>query len=78
MDQTSAIIGCFTVALVILVEILRHKLDHAIAGHRFAKVVVEACYRELTTLGIVECGVFTVHKVNPDFSLELEAKVSFP
>lgn len=65
-------IACLVVTLVLLVEIARHRLDHAIHGKPFAEEVVESCYRELTILGIVEFGIFLLFKFDPDFSLDVE------
>ena len=104
VDQTSAVIAVLTVALVIVVETLRHQLDRSVSGRPFASNVVEVrslsralitfftlpaipshpsqqhqttqhCYRELTTLGIVEFGVFIAHKVATNFDLDVEEKV---
>ncbi|GMH79263.1 hypothetical protein TrLO_g14979 [Triparma laevis f. longispina] len=84
VDQTSAIIGVLTVTLVIFVETLRHQLDRSVQGHAFATNVVEHCYRELTTLGIVEFGIFIIHKTAPwadgrdgSFKLSLEVEEKF-
>jgi len=84
VDQTSAIIGVLNVALVIFVETLRHQLDRSVQGHAFATNVVEHCYRELTTLGIVEFSIFIIHKTAPwadgrdgSFKLSIEVEEKF-
>ena len=41
-------------------------------GKALASEVLESCYRELTTLGVVEFLVFLVHEIYPSFPLDVE------
>lgn len=71
-DYTSSMIACLTVTLILLVEVGRHALDHYVYGKPLSEEIVESCYRELTTLGVVEFMVFLVHEIYPEFPLDVE------
>ena len=61
MDYTVLAVVIFTLALILIIEVLRHKLDVWASGNPFFKTVLELMYRELTTLGMVECVIYLLH-----------------
>ncbi|GMI45119.1 hypothetical protein TrCOL_g10301 [Triparma columacea] len=71
-DYSSSMIASLTVTLILVVELLRHELDKYVHGKALASEVLESCYRELTTLGVVEFLVFLVHEIYPSFPLDVE------
>ena len=73
-DYTVALVAMVVVALILIVDCLREKLDHAVQHRPLSHQVVERCYRELTTLGVVEFLIFLVHEIDPDFPIDLEMK----
>jgi len=50
-----------TLALLLIVELLIHRLNHTVQNKEFYNEVVNTLYRELATLGIVEFGIFVAH-----------------
>ncbi len=46
VDYTVVGVIVITLGLILVIEVLRHKLDEATSGHSFSKVVVELMYRE--------------------------------
>lgn len=58
MDYTVFNTGVITLALLFLVEVTRHHIDHKTANHKYVKRVLEILYEELSTLGIVEGIIF--------------------
>ena len=72
LDYTVLAVVIFTLALILIIEVLRHKLDVWASGNPFFKTVLELMYRELTTLGMVECVIYLLHKYWADFDLAYE------
>ena len=72
LDYTVLAVVILTLALILVIEVLRHKLDEWASGNPFFKTVLELMYRELTTLGMVECVIYLLHKYWADFKLEYE------
>lgn len=72
LDYTVLAVVIFTLALILVIEVLRHKLDIWASGNPFFKTVLELMYRELTTLGMVECVIYLLHKYWADFNLAYE------
>jgi len=61
IDYTILSMAIQTLAVLMVVEILRHKVDHAAEhGRPFFGIVLNVVYRELSTLGIVEAVVFVI------------------
>ena len=54
IDYSVLSVGVMTLGLIMVVELGRHKLDHAAHHKPFLKAVLEGVYEELATLGIVE------------------------
>jgi len=80
LDYTVLSVVMWTLALISLVEILRHQLDKKAHNRPFFRVVLEGVYRELSTLGIVEFCIFIAHQYAKNFNVEIEqvfAKVHF-
>lgn len=50
-------VAVLTLGLILIVEEVRHRLDHAAIGKPFVLSVLDGVYRELATLGVVELGV---------------------
>ncbi len=73
IDYTIFAMVVVTMAFLFLVGVIRHQLDHAARGHDFYEKVLEACYHELSTLGIVEASVFILHEYYDGFILTTEA-----
>ena len=46
VDYTVVGVIVITLGLILVIEVLRQKLDEATSGHSFSKVVVELMYRE--------------------------------
>jgi len=65
-----------TLALVLLIEGLRRKLDALAHGHQFFQTVLELIYREVTTLGIVEFCLYLVHKYSDAYGSQTEGEIS--
>lgn len=63
-----------TLALVLLIEGLRRKLDALAHGHQFFQTVLELIYREVTTLGIVEFCLYLVHKYSDAYGSRTEGE----
>ena len=72
LDYTILSTVIFTLALILVIEVCRHKLDEWASGNPFFKTVMELMYRELSTLGIVECVIYLLHKYWEDFNLDYE------
>ncbi len=72
LDYTVLAVVILTLALILIIEVLRHKLDVWASGNPFFKTVLELMYRELTTLGMVECVIYLLHKYWADFDLAYE------
>lgn len=54
IDYSVLSVAVMTLGLIMVVELGRHKLDHAAHHKPFLKAVLEGVYEELATLGIVE------------------------
>lgn len=54
IDYSVLSVAVMTLGLIMMVELARHKLDHAAHHKPFLKAVLEGVYEELATLGIVE------------------------
>lgn len=50
--------GVITLYLILVVELVRHAIDHAAKGRPFFNAVLMMVYSELATLGIVEFALF--------------------
>lgn len=73
MDYTVFKVGVLTLGLLLIVELARHKLDHCAQKRPFFKTVLDTFTSELATLGIVEFGIFVLHKYWKDMNLVQEA-----
>jgi hypothetical protein len=67
IDYTVLSIAVQTLLLILFVEIVKHKLDHAAEGKTFFRAVVHSVYEELSTLGVVELFVYLVLKYYKDY-----------
>jgi len=61
IDYTVFAMAVVTMGLLLIVAIIRHKIDHMARGKEYFENVLEAVYHELSTLGIVEATVFVIH-----------------
>ena len=50
-------VAVLTLGLILIVEEVRHRLDHAAIGKPFFASVLDGVYRELATLGVVELAI---------------------
>ena len=48
VDYSVLSVGVMTLGLILVVEVLRHRLDHAAVGRPFFKAVLEGVYSERT------------------------------
>ena len=48
VDYSVLSVGVMTLGLILVVEVLRHKIDHAATGRPFFKAVLEGVYSERT------------------------------
>ena len=55
LDYSVVSVGVLTLGLILLVEIVRHHIDHAAHGRPFFKTVLENVYSECTFLPVVYC-----------------------
>ena len=62
LDYSVLSVGILTLGLILLVEVIRHQIDHSAHGRPFFQAVLENIYSELATLGIVELFVFILIK----------------
>ncbi|KAL7555715.1 hypothetical protein ACA910_009880 [Epithemia clementina (nom. ined.)] len=62
MDYSALSVAVMTLGLILVVEVLRHRLDHWALGRPYCMAVLENIYAELTTLGIVEFFVFLLQR----------------
>lgn len=67
IDYTVLSIAVQTLLLILFVEIVKHKLDHAAEGRPFFGTVLHSVYSELSTLGIVELFVYVVLKYYKEY-----------
>ncbi|CAJ1963582.1 unnamed protein product [Cylindrotheca closterium] len=67
IDYTVLSIAVQTLALILFVEIVKHKLDHFAHGRAFFGTVLHSMYDELSTLGIVELVVYLALKYLRDY-----------
>jgi len=67
IDYTVLSIAVQTLALILFVEIVKHKLDHFAHGRPFFGTVLHSMYNELSTLGIVELVVYLTLKYLQDY-----------
>lgn len=67
IDYTVLSIAVQTLALILFVEIVKHKLDHFAHGRPFFGTVLHSMYAELSTLGIVELVVYLTLKYLRDY-----------
>ena len=77
VDQTEVskfLIIILTLALILLIEGLRRKIDALAHGHQFFQAVLELIYREVTTLGIVEFFLYLVHKYSDAYGSQTEGE----
>eukprot|EP00545_Synedropsis_sp_CCMP1620_P008239 CAMPEP_0119025144 /NCGR_PEP_ID=MMETSP1176-20130426/33219_1 /TAXON_ID=265551 /ORGANISM="Synedropsis recta cf, Strain CCMP1620" /LENGTH=207 /DNA_ID=CAMNT_0006980617 /DNA_START=108 /DNA_END=728 /DNA_ORIENTATION=- len=72
IDFTVLSVAVATLALILCVELFRHKLDTKATGRPFFKTVLEGVYRELATLGIVEFFIFILHKYYAGLNVPME------
>ena len=72
LDYSVLSVATWTLLVILVVELLRHRLDQAALGRPFALTVLEMVYRELSTLGIVESGIFLAHAYVPSFNVPVE------
>ena len=72
LDYTVLVVLILTLAMILVIEVGRHKLDVWASENPFFKTVLELMYRELTTLGMVECVIYQLHKYWEDFDLAYE------
>jgi len=68
IDFTIFAMAVVTMSLLLIVEIVRHKIDHLAEGKEIFEHVLHAVYRELSTLGIVEAIVFLVQHYYKDMN----------
>ena len=73
LDYTVLNVVILTLVLILVIEVMRHRLDVWAGSNPFFKTVLELMYRELTTLGIVECVIYLLHKYWQDFNVTYEA-----
>lgn len=71
LDYTIFAMAVMTMGLLLIVEVIRHKLDQMTKGSDFFESVMKTVYHELATLGIVEATVFLIHQ-NFEVNLEKE------
>ena len=62
IDYSVLAVGVSTLAMLLLVELIRHRLDHAAKGRPFFKRVLDGVYSELSILGVVEFVVYLILK----------------
>lgn len=67
IDYSVLSIGVQTLGLILFVEIIKHRLDHAAKGRPFFGTVLHSVYSELSTLGIVELFVYLILKYYKDY-----------
>ena len=72
LDYTVLNVVIVTLVLILVIEVMRHRLDVWASGSPFFKTVLELMYRELTTLGIVECVIYLLHKYWEQFNIAYE------
>ena len=53
-------VAVLTLGLILVVEEVRHRLDHAAIGKPFFMSVLDGVYRELATLGVVELAIHLI------------------
>ena len=70
IDYSVLSVTVMTLGLILVVEVLRHRLDHAALGRPYFTAVLENIYAELTTLGIVEFCVFLLQEYHKDMDKE--------
>lgn len=72
LDYTVLNVVIVTLVLILVIEVMRHRLDVWASGSPFFKTVLELMYRELTTLGIVEAVIYLLHKYWEEFNIAYE------
>jgi len=72
LDYTVLGMAVVTMGFLLIVAVIRHQIDHLARGNDIFQTVLEACYHELSTLGIVEATVFLLHKYYKNLDLETE------
>eukprot|EP00522_Entomoneis_paludosa_P009435 CAMPEP_0172442726 /NCGR_PEP_ID=MMETSP1065-20121228/3117_1 /TAXON_ID=265537 /ORGANISM="Amphiprora paludosa, Strain CCMP125" /LENGTH=1450 /DNA_ID=CAMNT_0013192713 /DNA_START=206 /DNA_END=4558 /DNA_ORIENTATION=- len=70
LDYSVLSVGVMTLGLILVVEVVRHKLDHSAEGRPYFTAVLENIYAELTTLGIVEFCVFLLQEYHTTMDKE--------
>ncbi|GAX10646.1 hypothetical protein FisN_14Lh152 [Fistulifera solaris] len=70
VDYSVLSVGVMTLGLIMIVEVVRHKIDHAAGQRPFPKAVIQGVYSELATLGIVELLLFMLSKYYTDLDKE--------
>jgi len=70
LDYSVLSVGVMTLGLILVVEVMRHRLDHAAEGRPYFTAVLENIYAELTTLGIVEFCVFLLQEYHTSMDKE--------
>ncbi|GAX22530.1 hypothetical protein FisN_14Hh152 [Fistulifera solaris] len=70
VDYSVLSVGVMTLGLIMIVEVVRHKIDHAAGRRPFPKAVLQGVYSELATLGIVELLLFMLSKYYTDLDKE--------
>jgi len=71
LDYSIFSVGFTVLALLLIVEIARHKIDVYALHRPLLKTIVIAVYSELSTLGVVELFIFLLHKYST-INLEME------
>eukprot|EP00542_Grammatophora_oceanica_P020144 CAMPEP_0194027918 /NCGR_PEP_ID=MMETSP0009_2-20130614/1952_1 /TAXON_ID=210454 /ORGANISM="Grammatophora oceanica, Strain CCMP 410" /LENGTH=1205 /DNA_ID=CAMNT_0038667123 /DNA_START=99 /DNA_END=3716 /DNA_ORIENTATION=+ len=75
IDYSVLAVVVITLGLILVVEVVRHRIDHAAENRSFFRAVLDGVYGELSTLGIVEAGVHVVLSYLP--SLDSKGKKVF-
>lgn len=57
-DYSIMSVAVMTLGLIMIIELLRHRLDHAAMGKPFFTAVLQGVYAELSTLGLVELFIW--------------------
>ncbi|CAJ1955135.1 unnamed protein product [Cylindrotheca closterium] len=68
IDYTVVSIGVQTLVLILFVESVKHKLEHAAKGRPLFGEVLHSVYSELSTLGVVELVVYLILKYYKDYN----------
>lgn len=72
VDYTVFGMAILTLGLLMIVGAVRYFIDAMAEGKFFFENVLEAVYHELSTLGLVEAGIFLLHKYYPELNISVE------